>query len=373
MKQTSKPVHDPQPHRLRQWLRRHWLVSLCAATVAAILWVGAPAWAAPVARPLNQTVPQPTPTTPGDPVATATPRPGDDTEGDNGGGGGGYSEGDTGDDASGGDSGSAIVFPTNPDGTNGESAPGTGTGGGATAPSLTASVAVATLNLRDGPSTDFNSLGALPANYEVSVRARNDDGSWWYICCLPNTTTAGWVSAQLLTPSFDRGQANDLIPVFGTEAATAPAAVTTPVPPNSEPEEAAAPLGVDFRIDPPFVWQGITATLTITVNNPNAVDVVNAVLSDELPPELVLISATADADGQVEQVSTADERTLLLFRWPTIPAETAATATITVQVATDMTNGAIVDNLLAVRARNAGYSTAAMTIGMPPVVPPSFD
>jgi uncharacterized repeat protein (TIGR01451 family) len=360
MQQTPTP--DPNTPRPGAWLRRHWRISLGFAAVVAILWVGAPAWAAPVARPLNQTVPRPTPTTPGDPIATATPRPGDDAEGGDGG-----VNGDTG-DGDGGvilDSGPNIVFPTAP--ADGEGAAETGDSG------LTATVSVDNLNLREGPSTDYNTLGALPANAQVTVRARNDDGSWWYICCLPNTTTAGWVSAQLLAPSFDRAQANSLIAVFGSTATRPAAPASTPVPANRAVQEAAAPLGVDFRIDPPFVWQGITATLTITVNNPNPVDVVNVVLSDELPPHLVLISATADADGTVEQVSTADERTLLLFRWATLPAETAVTATIAVQVAADLADGAIVDNLIAVRARNAGYTTAAITVGMPPVVPPSFD
>jgi uncharacterized repeat protein (TIGR01451 family) len=365
---TPGPQADINSRRSAGWLRRNWAVSLAAAAVVAVLWIGAPAWAAPVARPHNQTVPRPTPTTPGDPLATATPRP-DSDDGDGSGGGAVDQEESTG------GGGTNIQFPTNPDGTETDpsAAPVPGTGGSADT-GLIATVSVGNLNLREGPTTDYNTLGVLTANAQVTVRARTPDGSWWYICCLPNSTTAGWASAQLLTPNFDRAQANDLIPVFGAEVTpTAPAPAGTPVPAVRPAEEAATPLGINFQIDPPFVWQGITATLTITVDNPNKVDVVNAVLSDELPPNLLLISASADAEGEVEQVATTSERPLLLFRWNTIPAETAVTATLVVQMAADLTNGAIVDNLVAVRGRNAAYTTAAITIGMPPVVPPSFD
>src|SRR5688572_8384470 len=61
--------------KLGQLFARHWLVAFCVAATAGILWVGAPAWAAPVARPLNQTVPRPTPTSEAGPVPTATPSP----------------------------------------------------------------------------------------------------------------------------------------------------------------------------------------------------------------------------------------------------------------------------------------------------------
>ncbi|MCC6457367.1 MAG: SH3 domain-containing protein [Caldilineaceae bacterium] len=341
-----------------QLLRRHWLVALCVAGFVGVLWIGAPAWAAPVAAPLSQlggTVPRPTATPVAGPVATATPRP-------DGGESGGNRD-------TGGDNGSTapadapnIVFPQQPGGS-----PSTGSPA-----ALTAQVTVNALNLREGPDTSFNTLGSLPVNSQVSVLARSEDGAWWYVCCLPGTQTTGWVSAQLLTPDFDRAQANTLIPVFGSTPA-APAAGSTPPQATTEPmAQAKQPLEVDFGIFPYFVWQGITATLTITVNNPNAVDAVNVVLSDELPEALAFVEADADAGGTVETVTTENGRTLLLFTWATIPADTAVGATIVAQVSPEIADGAVIDNLVALRGRNVGYSTDVLTIGMPPVLQPDF-
>jgi uncharacterized repeat protein (TIGR01451 family) len=367
-KTTAKPLcHEMQAQKVEYMFkhptlkkleflcRRHWIVAVCIATVTAIMWYGAPAWAAPVARPLYQTVPRPTPTSESGPVATATPQPADDDDGSSGGGGSS-------------DPGAAPVDPNAPNITFPQNPGSTGTGN--TGTQLTALVTVNGLNLRDGPGTSFNTLGNIPTNTEVTVLSRNEDGTWWYICCLPGTQTNGWVSAQLLAPNFDAAQANTLLPLFGT-APSAPAAAT-PQPANQTQPQAALPLAVDFFIEPYFVWQGITATLTITVNNPNTVDAENVLLSDELPAGLTLVTAEADAAGTVEITETPTGRPLLLFRWNTIPADTGATATIVALVNTDLANGAVIDNLVATRARNVTYSTSAITIGLPPVVPPDF-
>jgi uncharacterized repeat protein (TIGR01451 family) len=335
---------------------QNWL-TICFITIfVSIIAFGAPAWAAPVTQ--GGTVPIPTPTSEGNFPATATPRPDDDDDEDNGNSGTNV-EPETSEPVD--PNNPNITFPTGPDGT--PSAP---------APDLTASVTVNGLNMREGPGTNFNVLGNIPANTQVDVLSRSEDGAWWYICCLPGTQTTGWVSAQLLAPNFDAAQANSLIPVFGT-APAAPAAAT-PEPQSAAPSavQAERPLSTDFLIQPYFVWQGITATLTITVNNPNTVDAVNVLLSDELPESLTLVSAEADANGTVETVTTAANRPLLLFRWPTIPADTAATATIVMLIAPDLPDGAVIDNLVATRASNVPYSTNFVTIGMPPVVPPDF-
>lgn len=352
--------HPPTPPRpLAAWLRRHWL-AVCAGTlIIGLLAANTPAWAAPVARPLNQTVPRPTPTSSSDPLATATPRADDsgdsddnDDDANTGGGGGG--------DSSAPATGPNIVFPN------------TG-GGAAAAPALTARVTVGTLNLRQGPGVSFNALGALPANSQVTVNARNEDGSWWFICCLPNSQTTGWVSAQLLTPDFDRSQALTLIPLFGSEPTPAPAAAAAAAPADATRlPQAERPLQVEFQLDPPFLWQNITATLTITVSNPNTVDVIRAELSDELPAALRLIQAGANGGGTVEQVTTANQQPLLLFRWPTIPAGASVAATIVFETAADLADGAVIDNLVGVRAHNAADGGGAVTIGMPPIAPPSF-
>jgi uncharacterized repeat protein (TIGR01451 family) len=349
----NKQTFQKLNRTLGKTLRHHWLIALCVAAFVGIIWIGAPAWAAPVAQ-RGGTVPLPTATSEGDPIATATPQSDDEDTSDNG------------SDSS--DTGSTepanspnIAFPQGPAGST----------GGTPASNLTAQVNVNGLNLREGPGTSFNTLGSLPATTQVTVLSRSEDGAWWYICCIPGTETTGWASAQLLTADFDVAQANTLIPVFGT---TPPAAAATPTPQaaTQTQAQAALPLAVDFKIDPYFVWQGITATLTISVNNPNNIDAVNVLLSDELPATLTLVEATVDADGTVETVTAASGNPLLLFRWATIPADTAATATIVVLVSPDLADGEVVDNLVATRASNVAYSTSAVTIGMPPVVPPDF-
>lgn len=349
----AKNLQTPIRKAARQ-IAQNWLIALIITIFAGILFIGAPAWAAPVQQ--GGTVPDPTPTSSGDPVPTATPRPDDDD--DNGGSIGDDSE-DNIDPNTGlpiDPSAPNITFPTGP--------------GGAPVSDLTAVVNVNGLNMRDGPGTNFNALGNLPANTQVTVLARSEDGTWWYVCCLPGTQTAGWVSAQLLTPNFDGAQANALIPIYGTT----PDVTATPVPQDTAQAQPRAeqPLEIGFRIQPYFVWQGITATLTITVNNPNNVDAVNVLLSDELPEGLELVSAEADANGTVENISTSNNRPLLLFRWESIPADTAATATIVATISPNLPDGAVIDNLVAARGRNVPYSTGAVTIGMPPVVPPNF-
>ncbi len=346
----------PSFQKLERMLLRHWLIALCVAGFVGILWIGSPAWAAPVAQG-GGTVPLPTATSEGAPIATATPQADDESsnESDNGGSGNGSSSTENLDSST-----PNIVFPQVP--------------AGSPATSQTAKVSVNALNLREGPGTSFNTLGNLPANTEVAVLSRSEDGTWWYICCIPGTQTMGWVSAQLLTPNFDAAQANTLLPLFGTTPVAA-AATAAPQPTQQTQQTqqlAELPLSVDFRIDPYFVWQGITATLTITVNNPNAVDAVNVLLSDELPPTLTLVEATVDADGTVETVAAVSGSPLLLFRWASIPADTAVSATIVAAVSPQLADGEVIDNLVATRARNVAYSTSAVTIGMPPVLPPDF-
>lgn len=337
---------------MAHWLRQYWVVGI-AALFGVALWVGSPAWAAPVARPLNQTVPRPTPTSESNPVATATPRPGD---GDEGGGNGGSGE------------------PSLPGGpVDNSDILGPSTQEGAAAASYRATVDVATLNVRQGPATTFPVVGTLAAGDTVTVTARNEDATWWYICCATDTGAQGWASAQLLTPGFDRAQAMTLLPLFGaapTPTATAVAGSTSASQTGSTLPE---PLTVEFLLDPPFVWQGITGTLEIRLSNPNTVAVNRAQLSDELPATLTLLDVSVDGGGNVERIDTAAGRPLIVARWPSLAAGGSVSALITFQVDSDLANGALIDNLIAVRGTNAAYQTDSVTIGMPPVEPPRFD
>lgn len=358
MRQNAKQ-QELKHRQLADWLRRYWMIGV-VALVGVALWAGSPAWAAPVARPLNQTVPRPTPTSESNPVATATPRPGDDGDSGNSGGDGG--DGGPGQPAGpGGPVDNSDIF--------GQPAPE----GGAAVTAYSATVDVATLNVRQGPGTTFPVVGSLRAGDTVTVTARNEDASWWYICCATDTGAQGWASAQLLTPSFDRAQAATLLPLFG--ASPTPAA--TPVAGNAAAPKSGVvlpePLTVEFLLDPPFVWQGITGTLEIRLSNPNTTAVNRAQLSDELPAALTLLDVRVDGGGRAERIDTAAGRPLIVARWPTIAAGTSVSALITFQVDSDLANGDVIDNLIAVRGTNAAYQTDAVTIGMPPLDPPLFE
>lgn len=342
-----QPSHRPSPPV------RAWLALFGALALALVLLIDSPAWAAPVLRPLNQTVPRPTPTSPGGSVATATPRPGDDTGDDTG-------AGDVAPDEET-EGGGLQLFPLQP-----------GEGGGAAGAELSALVTVAVLNVREGPGTNYAILGSFAAGDRITIASRSEDGVWWYICCLPGGAS-GWINAQLVEPEFDRSQADTLIPVFGNAPSATPTAVGTPQPPTRPAQAAGQPLALGFKLDPPFVWQGITATLTISITNPNAVDVQNVALSDELPAPLHLVEVSADAGGEVEQTVTPGGATLVVVRWPIIPADTGVSATLILTVDPTLGNGAVIDNLVAVRGSNAPYAASAVTIGMPPVLPPTFE
>ena len=328
------------------WLRRYWI----AAAVGAVLVLAfgmaaeAPAWAAPPAAKLYQTVPKPTATPDNDPVATATPRPDDDDDNGNNGTGGQEDAGDE----------KAPVFFFGPQ---------------APAGNLTAVVTVATLNVREGPGVSFAPVGVLRAGEEVQVVARNQENTWWLVCCVAGTSDQGWASAQLLEPNFDRAQSADLIPVFGAAVEVAAAATT---PTAQQAAGVKLPLALNVSLDPAMVWQGRSADLVLEVSNPNLEDALNVELSDQLPAQLELVSVKATGGGRASEQSTPEGATLVLVRWDSVPAGSSVQAIITVKVAAGVEDGQVFDNLAAVRGTNATYTTGSLSIGMPPKLLPDF-
>jgi hypothetical protein len=329
---------------LAVWVQRFWLAAVCIGLLVLVWALGAPAWAAPVPANHNQTVPRPTPTSDGNAVATATPRP-DDHE----------SHTVTGEDE-------VDSLPSsNP--LEGLLAQPSADGAAA----LTANVAAATLNLREGPGTGFPVIGSASRGTTLTLLARNADGTWWYACCVPGTATQGWVSAELLEPiDFDRAQANDLLAVFGTaiEAAAAkPAAAAAPD---------RLPLMFQIGLMPPYAWQGQRAEMILAIANPNRVPIVNAELSDELPRALAVADVAAITGGKITQQRMPGGEALVVVEWPEIGPGKTVTATIAVTVTRTLSDGAVIDNLAAVRADNSTYTTGAITIGMPPQSLPDF-
>ena len=57
----------------------------------------------------------------------------------------------------------------------------------APASGLTATITVATLNVREGPGVEYAVVGTLFAGDVVNVLFRNEANTWYYICCVPET------------------------------------------------------------------------------------------------------------------------------------------------------------------------------------------
>lgn len=252
---------------------------------------------------------------------------------------------------------------------------------------LTASVNADRLNLRDGPGTDFAIVAKLLRGESVEVLARNGSGDWWYVCCAAGTTTAGWTSAPYLAPAFDRASANQLLPIF-TVAQTpvtpsAPITTTTGLTVTSAASEtvaaadaasdsASTSLIVQMQLAPTFAIQGQSLQIVVVVTNTGSVTASNVALRDELAQSLALVDGDAGAAGLFSQETTENGGTVVSFTWPKVAPGEQVTAILTVNLAADLPDGSVVDNLAAVQADNAGAATTGVSIGMPPTTPPDF-
>ncbi len=343
--------------KARTFIQNSWIAIALVAVLVLAYAAASPAWAAPSPSNQYQTVPRPTATPSGDPVATATPRPDDDKK-------------DSGSSSSGRDNatdsgGSAPVFYIGPDDSSSAMAVG-----------LTATVNVATLNVREGAGTQFPVVGTLAIGDVVNVLARNEANTWWYVCCIPGTNDGGWISAQLLTPNFDRATSADRIPVFGSApepvAAEQPEAVTASAASASADSDKKLPIVMSMSLLPPYLQQGDQGKIIIEVSNPNLVDASSVELSDQLPVELSLLDVSVDGQAQVSEQTSTDGAPLVLVRWATVPAGESVQATLVVQIAADVIDGYVFDNLAGARGGNTTYTSSAVTIGMPPTLLPDF-
>jgi len=145
--------------------------------LGAILWGGAQAWAADGTPTYRQTIPPPPTATPTPQPPTPTPRPPRPTP---------RPETNQTNQSS-----TPVALPTQ----------ATPSSPQATA-TLTATVNVVTLNVRQGPGTTFAVIGRLTRGTEVTLVARNLSADWLKMCCISGTQTQGWVSAQFLTPRY---------------------------------------------------------------------------------------------------------------------------------------------------------------------------
>lgn len=332
-------------HEMKRWARRYWVFLAALMLLVLAFGVAAPAWAAPPSAQKYQTVPKPTPRPDDgddDAVPTATPRPDDDD-------GGSPDAGDR----------TVPVFVIDQEETE---AP--------LASALTASVTVAQLNVRSGPGTEYPVIGSLTAGDVVNVLWRNAANTWLYVCCIPGSTTGGWVSSQLLSLNFDRATSADVVPLFddGSESAAAETAQSA----SAASSGSALPLQLSLSLSPELIAQGETGLLVLQVTNPNQEPVLNVEVSDQLPPELELVSVAATAGGTVSQRTGDTDSSLVVTEWASIPAGGSARVVLTVRVADSLTDGAVFDNLAGAQGSNTGYASAGVTIGMPPALLPDF-
>ena len=62
-------------------------------------------------------------------------------------------------------------------------------------------VNVPTLNVRQGPGTDYPLLGAITQSEEYEITGQSFNGSWWQICCVAGEP--GWVIGEAVTVTGD--------------------------------------------------------------------------------------------------------------------------------------------------------------------------
>ncbi|MEM7030912.1 MAG: DUF3048 domain-containing protein [Chloroflexota bacterium] len=96
------------------------------------------------------------------------------------------------------------------------------------------------VNLRGGPSTGYDIVGRANLDLVLDIVGRNEDASWWEVCCVPGTETKAWIIGQFIEPNFDTGEAQTLIaladipelpePVVAARVAPAPAPAAAPAP-----------------------------------------------------------------------------------------------------------------------------------------------
>ncbi|MEZ4661011.1 MAG: SH3 domain-containing protein [Caldilineaceae bacterium] len=290
------------------------------------LWNHATVWAAPRASAAYQTVPKPTKEPTNTPVPTATPRrdPTATPRRDN----------------------NNNPSPTN---TPVPTVPPVETG-------PTGVVSAVVLNVREGPGTVFGVVGTVTQSTVVEVLARNEDGSWWRICCVVGADQPGWVSAQFVTPNFEAARALELIPL----AAEIPASPAAPV------------LQLDVQMQPAFAWTGQDITLDFAITNVSGAGVSNVSFGTELASTLVFVSAAASGDGAASNSAAASGGTLVDATWAELAAGATANVTITLRVADTVVNGDVIDNLAVVGADGVDDITAGLSIGMPPTTLPDF-
>ncbi|MCB0063838.1 MAG: SH3 domain-containing protein, partial [Caldilineaceae bacterium] len=89
-------------------------------------------------------------------------------------------------------------------------------------------VNVALVNIRSGPSTQYEVVGQVAAESTLTIIGRTETGAWVQVCCPVAGAQPGWISAELLDILDDKEQALQVLPV-----------PPIPPPPTASPPETA--------------------------------------------------------------------------------------------------------------------------------------
>lgn len=119
--------------------------------------------------------------------------------------------------------------------------------------------AVADVNVRSGPGTNYEVLGLLRAGQAVEVIGRSPEGAWWQIVFPPNTGALGWVAGTYVQPNEAAGN----VPLVSGPPPP-PTSTAPPPPPSATPEPSSE---VVFTADSTSMYQGQCTRLRWQVRN----------------------------------------------------------------------------------------------------------
>lgn len=225
-------------------------------------------------------------------------------------------------------------------------------------------VTAVTLNLRKEPSATARVVDTLFLNDEVTILGRNQNGNWWYVCCGARTQANGWVSKQFIAANLSAaaiplvsGVVSQAATVAGSNAAVAPAEGS---------------LVLEMRSQPPAVQQGQLVEIQFVVRNRSNGALSGVQLRNDLPAELAVVNTQTGSQGKVNYTGALQSGPIFTINWPTVQANSQVTATVTVQIATDIADGALIDNLAVVKTTQGAEALAGITLALPPVALPQF-
>lgn len=358
---------------MQQLVRGYWILILVLLFGVLSIYTSHPSYGAPAAQstPDVNTVPKPVKT----PTPENTPFPTPTTASDN-------SPDDSGDDE-----GATPPEDTNPGGDipagdNGGNEPPAGTGsegpGNANATTnetqqnpngVTGIVTAVTLNLRKDAGAAAPVIDTLFLNEPVAILARNQNGDWLYVCCGARTKFAGWVSKQFVSINATSNQTMALIPLFANGSSQGTAAIPTA---NTGAKPAEGTLVLEMRPLTSSVWQGQNVAIQFVVRNRSNQAFTGIQLRNDLPAEMAVVNAQISSQGKVSYTGVRQSGPVMTINWPTVQANSQVTATVIMQIAANVADGALIDNLAVVKTSQGTEALAGITLAMPPVALPQF-